>query len=661
MIEIADMRKVYQMGSVQVHALRGVNLRIERGEFVAIMGASGSGKSTLMHILGLLDVPDGGRYRLNGSEVQGLSEDARADLRAQAIGFIFQQFNLLPRVSARDNVALPLIYGNAPVNGTPEQLLERVGLGDRMSHAPNELSGGQQQRVSIARALVNGPPIIMADEPTGNLDSSSAAEILHLLQDLHRSGLTVIMVTHDADVAKAASRTITMKDGQIVSDTRRAESTITGGGSASGAPREREKAVVSLTPEHVSPFRRFREFSALLSQAARSLSANKVRTALSMLGVLIGVAAVIAVMALGAGASRAVEERISSMGANLLVLMPPRPQSRGVSLGAGVVSRMSLSDAAAIRDSVQGVQYVSAQVNGAVQITFGGRNWRTSARGVEPAYETIHSMTPEAGRFFSDDEVSSRARVAVIGTTVCDELFDGQDPVGQSIRINRDRFEVVGLLPEKGSSSSSDDNDQILIPVTTAMRRVFGEDHVREIEVQVESADYIDTVETAAVQLMNERHHVTHVESESFEVRNMADIQSTMAATSNTLSVLLIGVGGISLLVGGIGIMNIMLVSVTERTREIGIRKAIGARRADILTQFLVEAVTVSACGGALGIVLGGGFSLAMGHFAGWAVAVQPTTLIIALSFSLFVGVVFGLWPARQASLLQPIEALRYE
>ena len=374
MIEIADMSKVYQMGSVQVHALRGINLRIERSEFVAIMGASGSGKSTLMHIMGLLDVPDGGRYRLNGSEVQGLSEDARADLRAQAIGFIFQQFNLLSRVSARDNVALPLIYGNAPVNGTPEQLLERVGLGDRKSHAPNELSGGQQQRVAIARALVNGPPIIMADEPTGNLDSSSAAEILHLLQDLHRSGLTVIMVTHDANVANAASRTITMTDGQIVSDSRRAEGAITGDGPVSGGSRDRGNTAVSLTPEHMSPFRRLRELSALLSQAARSLSANKVRTALSMLGVLIGVAAVIAVMALGAGASRAVGKRISSMGANLLVLMPPRPQSRGVSLGAGVVSRMSLADAAAIRDSVQGVQSVSAQVNGAVQITFGGRN-----------------------------------------------------------------------------------------------------------------------------------------------------------------------------------------------------------------------------------------------------------------------------------------------
>jgi len=251
--------------------------------------------------------------------------------------------------------------------------------------------------------------------------------------------------------------------------------------------------------------------------------------------------------------------------------------------------------------------------------------------------------------------------VAVIGTTVYEELFDGQDPVGQIIRLNRNTFEVVGLLPDKGSSASDDENDQILIPLSTAMRRVFGEDYLKEIEIQVESADYLDSVEAQTIVLLNERHRVTDVENNGYEIRNMADLQSTMAATSNTLSMLLTGVGGISLLVGGIGIMNIMLVSVTERTREIGIRKAIGARRADILMQFLVEAVAVSLCGGGLGIALGGGFCLAMACFAGWAVAIEPITLIIAPLFSVFIGVVFGLWPARQASLLQPIEALRYE
>jgi macrolide transport system ATP-binding/permease protein len=649
MIKVSDVTKVYQMGEVQVHALRGVSLHIREGEFVAIMGSSGSGKSTLMHILGLLDVPDSGNYQINGQEVRGLSEDARAGLRAREIGFIFQQFNLLSRVSARDNVALPLIYGHAPGDKTPDQLLERVGLGDRKSHAPNELSGGQQQRVAIARALVNGPPVIMADEPTGNLDSESAADILQLLQDLHRSGLTVIMVTHDPEVGAAAERIITMKDGQVLSDTQE-----------SVAPRI-EPACGRRPRRSTSRRNPFREGAALLAQAARSLSANKVRTALSMLGVLIGVAAVISVMALGAGAKVAVEEQISAMGANLLVVQPPRPKSRGVSLGAGVVSRLAVSDAKAIQESIEGVQFACGSVNDSVQVTFGGNNWRTEARGVEPAYETIHSMTPQAGRFFTEEECAERARVAVIGTTVYEALFDGEDPVGQTLRINRNTFEVIGLLPDKGSSASEDENDQVLIPLSTAMRRVFGEDYVREIEIQVESGDVIDSVEIAVMNLMNERHRVTDPENNGYETRNMADLQSTMASTSNTLSLLLTGVGGISLLVGGIGIMNIMLVSVTERTREIGIRKAIGARRSDILMQFLVEAVAVSLCGGALGIALGIGFCLAMGHLAGWAVAVQPVTLIFALTFSVFIGVVFGLWPARQASRLQPIEALRYE
>ncbi len=661
MIKITDITKVYQMGSVHVHALRGVSLRIKSGEFVAIMGSSGSGKSTLMHILGLLDVPDAGSFRLKDREVKGLSEDERADLRARSIGFIFQQFNLLPRVSALDNVALPLIYGATPGTSTAGQLLDRVGLGERKTHAPNELSGGQQQRVAIARALVNGPSIIMADEPTGNLDSSSAKEILSLLQDLHRSGLTVIMVTHDPEIAKVTDRTITMKDGVIVSDTRHEHKERCGEGATIPSPQGKEavNAPATLRPKGVFPC--FREFTALLAQAGRSLGASKVRTGLSMLGVLIGVAAVIAVMALGAGAKVAVEERISSMGANLLVLTPPRPKSRGVSLGAGAVSRLTLTDVAAVRDNIEGIQYVSGTVHGTVQATYDGQNWRTTVRGTEPPYELIHSITPQAGRFFTTDEDAARARVAVIGTTVCDELFDGQNPVGQMIRVNRERFEVIGLLPEKGSSSSSDENDQIIIPVSTAMRRVFGEDHLREIEIQVASSEYLDYVEMAVVELMNARHRVLDVENDSFMIRNMAELQSTIVSTSNTLSSLLMGVGAISLLVGGIGIMNIMLVSVTERTREIGIRKAIGARRADILMQFLVESVAISACGGILGIALGGGVSFCMGHLAGWAVAVQPMTLIVALSFSALVGIVFGLWPAQQASRLQPIEALRYE
>ncbi len=655
MIEIEDLSKTYRMGDVDVHALNGVSLSIARGEFVAIMGPSGSGKSTLMHILGLLDAPDAGHYRLDGREVRELSEDQRARLRSRSVGFVFQQFNLIPRVSARENVALPLIYAGRTAGVTPESVLNRVGLGDRMRHAPNELSGGQQQRVAIARALINDPDILMADEPTGNLDSASSREIMALLRELHASGLTVILVTHDPDVAKNADRIITVRDGKVVDDTGMKRA----GTQPGPHPQRLRKAEEAETSGLLRT--RFVEFASMFRQAGRALTANKTRTALSMLGVLIGVAAVIAVMAIGAGARQAVEDRISSMGANLLVLLPQRQQSRGVALGAGAVSRLTLDDAAAIQAEVSGVEHTSPTIRGGVQVTYESANWRTTATGVQPIYAAIHAMTPKIGRFFTPLEVDDRARVAVIGTTVSKQLFGADsNPVGNTIRINRTRFEVIGLLPEKGSNPFMDENDQIMVPVTTAMRRLFGRDYVDTIEMQTASADDLDYVELAAEDLVKRRHRVTSKES-VFQVRNMADIQSTIQATSKTISVLLLSIGAVSLLVGGIGIMNIMLVSVTERTREIGIRKAVGARRADIMVQFLVESVAVSLLGGLLGLALGMGASYTMGQVAGWAVVVTPRTVLVAMGFSVVVGVVFGLWPAQKASALEPIAALRYE
>jgi macrolide transport system ATP-binding/permease protein len=651
MIEIRDLHKTYRLGEVDVHALRGVSLRIEAGEFVAIIGPSGSGKSTLMHLLGLLDTPDRGTFLFDGHEVSRLTDSDRAALRARAIGFVFQQFNLLPRATARENVALPLIYrAEAPVLA-PEALLRQVGLGDRLEHAPRELSGGQQQRVAIARALINGPKVVMADEPTGNLDSGSSADILRLLHDLNARGLTVILVTHDPEIAAQARRVITIRDGRVVDDVKR----------ATGAP--------AVTPPQAEGSVRVRsrwqraggELVSLLRQAMRSLAANKVRTFLSMLGVLIGVMAVIAVMALGGGAKKAVEDRISTMGANLLILWPGHMSNRGVAMGVGEVSRLTLEDAEALSEELPMLSAVAPTVNGNAQLTYGGVNWRSSVLGTTPPYAVARDTQPGMGRFISEDDVRSRALVAVIGLTVARELFGQENPVGKTIRMNRVSFEVIGVLPEKSAGFRSDPNDQVIIPITTAMRRLLGNKYVGSIELQVREAGMLADAETQVRALMHRRHRVPEQEEDAYMIRNMADLQKALSATGQTMSVLLTSIGAISLLVGGIGIMNIMLVSVTERTREIGLRKAVGARRGDILVQFLVEALAVSALGGLLGIGLGIAVSLAMTKLAGWTVILSPLSIGVAFGFAVLVGVVFGLWPARKASLLDPITALRYE
>jgi macrolide transport system ATP-binding/permease protein len=651
MIEIKDIHKTYRLGSVDVLALRGVSLRIESGEFVAIIGPSGSGKSTLMHLLGLLDTPDQGTFLFDHHDVALMDENALAELRARSIGFVFQQFNLLPRVSARENVALPLIYRNEAPTQSPEELLCRVGLGDRMEHAPNELSGGQQQRVAIARALANGPQILMADEPTGNLDSASSAEILRILRELNAGGLTVIIVTHDPDIAAQARRIITIRDGRVVEDVTRAPT-------PARAPDVRPPITLVRRSRW---YRSGQELSSMLRQAVRALTANKTRAFLSMLGVLIGVAAVIAVMALGAGAKKAVQERISSMGANLLILRPGHQESRGVAMEAGSVSRLTLADAVAVADELPMVTASAPTVNGSAQVTYGGANRRTSVLGSTPAYAPMRDTMPTIGRFIVDEDVRNRSLVAAIGLTVARQLFGSENPVGKTIRLNRVSFEVVGVLPEKSAGFRSDPNDQVIIPITTAMRRLLGRDYVDSIEMQVNEASRLKEAETESVALMYRRHRISEDAEDAYEIRNMADLQKAMNATGQTMSILLTSIGAISLLVGGIGIMNIMLVSVTERTREIGLRKAVGARGADILIQFLVEALVVSAMGGLLGIGLGVATSLAMSKLAGWTVTVSVSTVGVAFGFAALVGVVFGLWPARKAAQLDPIRALRYE
>lgn len=654
---LKDIRKTYRMGDTTVHALQGVSLTIEAGDFIAIMGPSGSGKSTLMHVIGLLDVPDAGSYKLEGREVADLSEKDLAVLRRETIGFIFQQFNLLPRMTAAENVSLPTLYSRQEVDlGRAKMLLEKTGLGDRSSHRPNELSGGQQQRVAIARSLINEPRMILADEPTGNLDSKSETEIMAILKELNAQGITIIMVTHEEEIGKYAKRMIRMRDGRIQSDERLdSKNAMRGIG-------EREDSTPDSRPASGSAGAgRIAEIWDYFKQGFRSLAANKVRSGLSMLGILIGVGAVVAMLALGAGAQKAIEQQLASLGSNLLSLRPGAVRVGGVALDAGAVTRLTLDDATEI-GSIPGVKRASPAVSGRGQVTFEDKNWNTQIQGATAAYAEMHAAVPQVGRFFTEEENAKRSLVAVLGLTVVKNLFGDQSPMGEMIKINKVSFRVIGILPEKGANGFRDQDDVVAVPVLTAMHRLLGKDYVDSIDIEAEDANDIEAIQDATRTLMIDRHRVPpSQQQDAFQVRNLADIKEAMAESSKTMSALLASIAAISLVVGGIGIMNIMLVSVTERTREIGLRKAVGAEPNDILFQFLAESVVVSVVGGVMGIALGWLATTVLSAVAGWTTSISPESVLLAVFFSSSIGLIFGIYPARRASRLNPIEALRYE
>ena len=654
-IELQNITKTYYPGKVAVPVLKNISLTIRETEFVAIMGASGSGKSTLLYLLGLLDKPTSGNYFLAGQNTIQLSDVELAIWRNRFIGFVFQQFNLLPRMSARENVSMPLVYSDNPQNNRDIDLLEKVGMGHRINYRPNELSGGQQQRVAIARALINQPKLILADEPTGNLDSHSAQEILQILKDLNKSGITIVMVTHEKNLAAAAERIITLQDGEIISDTRSHQQTVS-------LPEKTELPEVTkkvVGREKLEIFN-WRKISNYFTQAFRSLLANRTRSFLSILGVLIGVACVITMLALGTGAREDVQKRLASLGSNLLIVRPGGVRVGGVALGTGVVTRLTREDIAAI-EKIPGVSKVVGHVSGRGQIVYNGKNWNTSIDGTTADYPDIRNAHPEQGRFFTETEVISRAKLCLLGKTVVRELFSDQNPIGEFIKINRIDFQVIGVLPTKGSSGWRDEDDVVVVPLNTAMYRLLGKQYVDSIDVQVASAEIMDDISSQIKKLLLRLHRLTADQTDMIDIRNMAELQQAISGTAKTFSYLLGSIALVSLLVGGVGIMNIMLVSVTERTREIGLRKSLGANNQDILFQFVIESIVICLLGGIFGIILGSGISLLLAKFANWSTKISVLSIILSFSFSVLIGLLFGIWPAKRASQLNPIEALRYE
>ena len=718
LIRLHDIRKTYFLGEVEVPVLRGISLTIERGEMVALMGASGSGKTTLMNILGCLDHPTSGSYWLDGQEMSGLSSNQRALVRTEKLGFVFQNFNLLARTTALQNVLMPLDYArrrypSAAADRLARALLTRVGLADRVDHEPSQMSGGQQQRVAIGRALVNRPALVLADEPTGNLDSHTSAEILRMFQQLNAEGITVVLVTHDPQVATYAHRTIRIVDGTIAGDEP------CGAAVVNAAPCPPLDRVPELHDEETMSRRRGIPtlLPATYRTALGALRRNKMRSGLSALGVIIAVAAVIAMTEIGEGSKAALQTGIASMGANTLMIFSGATTTGGVSQGSGTALTLTPQDANEIARQCPAVSDVAPIVRARSQIVYGNRNCvPDQINGTTPSFLAVRDWQNLAlGEMFTVRDVRNNNKVCVIGNTVKRNLFPDTSPLGKEIRINNVSFRVVGVLSRKGANMMGMDQDNIVLaPWTTIKYRVSGTTlgntnqsssagsgsasatdtvntlsnlypnaialypsrsarqtanypqpvrftNVDQILAKAASTSRIKPAISQITELMRERHHVPVGHDDDFTIHDMTEISNMLSMTTRSMSALLLIVAMISLIVGGVGIMNIMLVSVTERTREIGLRMAVGARSHHILRQFLVESIVLCLVGGAIGILLGRGASLLVRWQVHWPTQASLSTIIAAVLVSVGVGVAFGFYPAWKASRLDPIEALRYE
>lgn len=640
-IKTNQLSRCFGSNENQVYALKNIDLTIKKGDFVAIIGQSGSGKSTLMNIIGCLDTPTSGSYQINGIETNKMDDDQLAELRCRTFGFIFQRYNLLNNLSALENVALPSIYSGMDVTSRrirAKELLTDLGLNNKLQNKPNELSGGQQQRVSIARALMNGGEIILADEPTGALDSKSGENVMDIIIDLHRKGHTIILVTHDKHIAEYASRVIEIKDGQIITDSRN--------------NNEIHPIQEVKKPNKKSRWAYYQDMLyESFKMSVQAIFSHKMRSLLTMLGIIIGIASVVCVVALGQGSSERIMANINSMGTNTINIIP------GKNFGdrnADKIKTLTVDDAKFLAQQ----SYIdSTTPNSSTTGTLLYRNQSVDAQlnGVGEQYFDVKGISLEQGRAISEADIKDSAAIVIIDQNVKKTFFaDGGNPIGNILIFNKKPLKIIGVA-EKINNMGMSENLTMWSPYTTVMNKVTGTKNISSITVKVADNVSSQVAENNITTLLVSRHG-----SKDFFTMNSDSIKQTIESTTSTMTLLISCIALISLIVGGIGVMNIMLVSVTERTKEIGLRMAIGAKQSNIMQQFLIEAVLICSIGGIAGIILSGGIGVIFKLFMGDSMQLVFSTnvMLMAILFSMFIGIAFGFVPAKNAAKLNPIEAL---
>ncbi len=653
LLEVKNLTREFPAGETTVQILKGVNLEIYPGELVAIVGQSGSGKSTLMNILGCLDQPTEGSYKVSGRETRELEPDELAQLRREYFGFIFQRYHLLGDLNATGNVEVPAIYAGADAHERQErakQLLSDLGLADKTQNRPSQLSGGQQQRVSIARALMNGGDVILADEPTGALDKNSGIEVMRILRELNAKGHTIILVTHDHNVAKNATRIIEISDGNIISDQANtpeiSEDEVLEKQTLVRAPQKKIPAWRSVVDRLGEAFR----------MALLAMNAHRMRTFLTMLGIIIGIASVVSVVALGNGSQKQILQNISSLGTNTITIYQGR--GFGDNSRASQVKTLIPADGDALSEQPY-VDGVSPSVNSSVTARFKDIEAAITVNGVSEDFFYVKGLSFKSGQAFDKNSVIQQAQDVVIDTNTQNKFFsDGTNPVGQVVLLGSVPSRIIGVVDAQTGMMGNADSLNVYLPYSTVMSRMLGQSNVRSIIVRIKDEYPSHVAENAILSLLEQRHGAQDVFTQ-----NSDSIRETIQQTTQTMTLLISAIAVISLIVGGIGVMNIMLVSVTERTQEIGVRMAVGARQSDILQQFLIEAILVCILGGILGVLLSLGIGQLITHFAGgsFQMAYSTTSIVAAFVCSSLIGIVFGFIPARNAAQLNPVDALSRE